>query len=118
MLLPKNKRLKPNAQNLRKEMAKEERHLWYDFLKPYPVQFNRQKVIGNYIVDFYCDKARLVVELDGSQHYEEESQQYDAKRTESLSCHGVSVLRFTNLDVQKRFAGVCEQIDMVVKERL
>ena len=117
MVLPKNKELKPNAQSLRKNMTREERHLWYDFLKPYPIQFNRQKVIGNYIVDFYCDQAKMVVELDGSQHYEEQVQQYDAVRTAFLSGLGLNVLRFTNMDVQRNFQGVCEQIDRAVKER-
>ena len=115
MVLPKNKELKPNAQNLRKSMTREERRLWYDFLKAYPVQFNRQKVIGNYIVDFYCDQAKIVVELDGSQHYEEQAQQYDAQRTAFLVSLGLRVLRFTNMDVQRNFQGVCEQIDRIVK---
>lgn len=118
MVLPKNKALKPNAQNLRKSMTREERHLWYDFIKSYPVQFNRQKVIGNFIVDFYCDQAKMVVELDGSQHYEGSAQQYDADRTAFLGSLGLKVLRFTNLDVQRNFKGVCEQIDILVKERL
>lgn len=118
MVLPKNKELKPNAQTLRRNMTKEERHLWYDFLKTYPVQFNRQKVIGDFIVDFYCDKARLIIELDGSQHYEQEAVQYDEKRTGFLKTLGHHVLRFSNLDIHRNFAGVCEQIDRAIKERL
>jgi very-short-patch-repair endonuclease len=115
MVLPKNKALKPNAQGLRKNMTREERHLWYDFLKGYPIQFNRQKVIGNYIVDFYCDQAKIVIELDGSQHYEEQAQQHDAERTTFLNGLGLKVLRFTNMDVERNFQGVCEQIDRAVK---
>ncbi len=119
MVLPKSKELKTNAQNLRKNMTPEERHLWYDFLKKaYPVQFNRQKVIGSYIVDFYCDQAKLVVELDGSQHYEQRGQEHDAERTAFLESLGLKVLRFTNLDVQRNFQGVCEEIDKVVKGRV
>ena len=117
MILPKNEKLKPNAQNLRKSMTREERHLWYDFLKVYPLQFNRQKVIGNYIVDFYCDHANLVIEIDGSQHYEQQGLEYDAERTSFLESLGIKVSRFTNLDIQRNFQGVCEEIDRVVKLR-
>jgi very-short-patch-repair endonuclease len=116
MVLPKNKALKPNAQGLRKNMTREERHLWYDFLKNYPLQFYRQKVIGNYIVDFYCDKVKLVVELDGSQHYEGTAMDYDAQRTVYLNSLGTTVLRFTNLDIQKNYSGVCTAIHMKVCE--
>ena len=107
-----------NTQTLRKNMTKEERHLWYDFLKTYPVQFRRQYAVGNYIADFYCYRAKLVVELDGSQHYAPQGQQYDQKRTVFMESQGLKVLRFSNLDVLKRFAGVCEQIDLTVKERM
>ena len=106
------------AQALRKNMTKEERHLWYDFLKTYPVQFRRQYAIGCYFADFYCHRAKLVVELDGSQHYAPQEQVYDKKRTAFLESQGLMVLRFSNLDVLKRFAGVCEQIDLTVKERM
>jgi very-short-patch-repair endonuclease len=82
MRIPKKKSLTKTSQTLRCNLTKEERHLWYDFLKDYPVQFNRQKVIGNYIVDFYCFQAKLIVELDGSQHFEEEALIYDEQRTE------------------------------------
>ena len=94
-MLPSNNKLKPPAQSLRKNATKEERHLWYDFLKTYPVQFNRQKVIGNFIVDFYCDKAKLVIELDGAQHYEENAQLYDEERTAYLCGLGITVVRFS-----------------------
>ena len=106
------------AQTLRKNMTKEERRLWYDFLKAYPVQFRRQYAVGNYIVDFYCYKAKLVVELDGSQHYEPKGQEYDLCRTAFLQKQGLTVMRFSNLDVLQRFAGVCEQIDRYVRENI
>ena len=107
-----------NTQDLRKNMTKEERHLWYDFLKAYPVQFRRQYAIGCYIADFYCYKAKLVVELDGSQHFEPMGQAYDRKRTIFLESQGLQVLRFSNLDIWKHFDAVCEQIDLAVKKRM
>ena len=109
--------IRQRAQTLRKNMTKEERHLWYDFLKAYPIQFKRQYPIGNYIVDFYCYKARLVVELDGSQHCEPEAISYDQKRTQFLQQKGLYTLRISNLDVMKNFDGVCQNIDMTVRER-
>ena len=118
MNLPNNKKIKVLSQNLRKNATKQEKHLWYDFLKTYPVQFNRQKVIGNYIVDFYCKKANMIIELDGSQHYEEVGVLNDEKRTEYLNQLGLCVLRFTNLDIERNFNGVCELIDNEVKKRL
>ena len=99
-------------------MTEEERHLWYDFLKRYPTQFKRQVPIGSYIVDFYCDKAKLVLELDGSQHCEPEILEYDRKRTAFLEEKGLYVLRLSNLDVMRNFRGVCEAVDMTVKSRL
>ena len=106
------------SQNLRKNMTKEERHLWYDFLKTYPIQFKRQYSFGTYIVDFYCYRAKLVVELDGSQHYEPKTAEYDTKRTAFLQEQGFLVLRFSNLDVMRKFREVCETIDMAVKNRM
>ena len=114
----KLKQQRTNAQTLRKNMTKEERHLWYDFLKTYPVQFRRQYAIGNYITDFYCYKVKLVVELDGSQHYSLQEQQYDQQRTAFLESQGLTVMRFSNLDVLRRFSGVCEQIDLYVKSKM
>ena len=113
-----NKKLVSNAKKLRKEMTKEERHLWYDFLKEYPVKFLRQKVLGNYIVDFYCAKAKLVVELDGSQHFEDENIQKDAQRTVFLENYGLTVIRIPNNEVNNNFRGVCEYIDLLVKQTL
>ena len=105
------------SQELRKAQTKEEARLWYQFLCRYPLRFHRQYVIGNYIVDFYCHKAKLVVELDGSQHCEPDEIEYDKKRTAYLQSQGLEVLRFSNLDVMSRFRDVCEAIDMNVKER-
>lgn len=106
------------AQSLRKNMTKEERHLWYDFLKAYPVQFKRQYSVGPYIVDFYCYKARLVVELDGSQHLDPAALAYDDRRTGFLNQQGLYVLRISNLDVMREFTGVCELIDRAVRDRI
>ena len=91
-------------------MTKEERHLWYDFLKPLSLDFHRQKVINKYIVDFYCAKAKLVIELDGSQHYEAEGIISDKQRDEFLSGLGLTVLRYSNADINTNFRGVCEDI--------
>ena len=113
-----NKNLVGNAKNLRKNMTKEEKHLWYDFLREYPVRFIRQKILGKYIVDFYCAKAKLVIELDGSQHYSEEGESYDAERTEYLEKFGVKILRFSNYEFNRNFEGVCTKIDFEVRQSL
>ncbi len=113
-----NKNLVPFARELRKNMTKEERHLWYDFLRSYPVKFLRQKILGRYIVDFYCAKAKLVIELDGSQHYEPDAVQMDLARTEFLQGYGLTVVRFSNYDINKNFRGVCEYIDNYVRQSL
>ena len=91
-------------------MTKEERRLWYDFLKQLPVTVNRQKVIGHYIVDFYCASAKLVIELDGSQHYEKEGAASDRERDQVLNEMGISVVRYSNHDVNRNFEGVCKDI--------
>ena len=113
-----NKALVPNAKKLRSNMTKEERHLWYDFLRSYPVKFLRQKILGKYIVDFYCAEAKLIVELDGSQHYEEKEIKYDAERTNYLEQYGIRVLRIPNNEVNRNFDGICENIDLAVKQSL
>ena len=105
-----NLKLTGNAKSLRKNMTKEERHLWYDFLKTLPITVNRQKVIGNYIVDFYIATAKLVIELDGSQHYEEKGVENDAERDAFLNGLGIKALRYSNLDVNQRFESVCQDI--------
>ena len=105
-----NPKLTANAQKLRKNMTKEERNLWYNFLKELPITINKQKVIGNYIVDFYCASAKIVIELDGSQHFEEQRKRYDEKRDEYLKSLGLTVLRYSNYDVNTNFYGVCTDI--------
>ena len=115
--MERNPKLKILARNLRKNPTKEEGLLWHNFLRIYPMQFRRQYIIGNYIVDFYCHEARLVVELDGSQHYEEKGQQQDAERTTYLESQGLFVLRFSNLDVTQSFREVCEVIDRIAQQR-
>ena len=113
-----NAQLTSNAKQLRKNMTKEERHLWYDFLRDYPVRFLRQKVIDNYIVDFYCHEARLIIELDGSQHYEDREIKKDAVRTEMLEKRDLTVIRIPNNEIFRNFRGVCEYIDLTVRERV
>ena len=110
--------LRTRAQALRKNATAEEKHLWYDFLRIYPVQFRRQVPLGRYIVDFFCAGAKLAVELDGSQHYEGNGPEYDRERTGYLEeDRGLLVLRFTNLEIRKNFEGVCAAIDRAVQER-
>ena len=111
-----NKNLTANAKALRKNMTKEERHLWYDFLRSYPIRFLRQKVIDDYIVDFYCSDAKLVIELDGSQHYEEKGLLKDKIRTEKIESRNLTVIRIPNNEINKNFSGVCEYIDLFIKE--
>jgi very-short-patch-repair endonuclease len=98
------------AQNLRKNMTKEERHLWYDFLKRLPITIQRQKVIGKYIVDFYCASAKLVIEIDGSQHYEKKSVEADAIRDKYLDNLGLVVKRYANNEINRDFESVCTDI--------
>ena len=91
-------------------MTRHERHLWYDFLKQLPYMVHRQKVIGSYIVDFYIAEKKLVIELDGSQHYEAEHRQRDFQRDTDLKQFGCRVLRYSNADINQRFSAVCEDI--------
>ena len=105
-----NSKLISNAKRLRKEMTKEERHLWYDFLKQLPVTVHRQKTIGNYIVDFYIASHRIAIELDGSQHYETEHHKRDMQRDKYLADGGCTVLRYSNADINLRFRDVCDNI--------
>ena len=114
----KTNELLENAKSLRKAMTKQEKHLWYDFLCKYPVKIYRQRIIDGFIADFYCHKARLVIEIDGSQHYTPEGKEYDKFRSAILSQHGLYIIRFTNMDVDKNFDGVCYMIDKVIKERM
>ena len=105
-----NSKLIPNAKRLRNAMTKEERHLWYDCLKQLPVTVHRQKVLGPYIVDFYVASQKTVIELDGSQHYEPEHQEKDARRDAYLKEKGYHVLRYSNADINYRFRYICEDI--------
>jgi len=113
-----HKQLIPLAKHLRKEMTKEERHLWYDFLRQYPVRFCRQKVLGKYIADFYCAEAKIVIELDGSQHDAPDERQNDADRTAFLEAYGLTVIRIPNNEVSRNFRGVCEYIEAAVQQSL
>ena len=113
-----NAALTERAKTLRKNMTKEEKRLWYDFLRSYPVRFLRQKVVDNYIVDFYCHEARLIIELDGAQHYEDKGLLNDKIRTERIESRNLTVIRIPNNEVNNNFRSVCEYIDSCIKESL
>lgn len=113
-----NPALTKSARLLRKNMTKEERRLWYDFLREYPVRFLRQKVIDNFIVDFYCHDARLIIEIDGSQHYTEDGIIKDRIRTEQINMRGLTVLRISNAEINKNFDSVCNNIHHCVQAHL
>ena len=113
-----NKDLTQLAQKLRREMTKEEQQLWYRFLRQYPIQFKRQSTCGQYILDFYCSKAKLAVEIDGSYHGYSETVENDKARTEYLNSIGIVVMRFPNRDIWQNLDRVCKQIDFMVKERI
>ena len=104
------------AKNLRKRSTPQEKRLWYDYLSKYEIRFQRQKAIGNFIVDFYCHKAKLIIEVDGSQHYTEQGRHSDEFRTDRLSEFDLNIIRFTNQQIDDNFYGVCEYIDEVVKK--
>lgn len=116
MKIPKNNELLNNARGLRKELTPQERKLWYLFLQKYPVKIYKQRIIGPYIVDFYCASAKLVIEIDGSQHYEESEAAYDQKRTEYLNGLGLNVVRYTTADINVRFNQVCEDIHQRIQK--
>ena len=116
--IKRNNDLLKIARMLRRNMTQQEKHLWYDFLQHYPVKIYKQRIIDNFIADFYCHQARLVIEIDGSQHYTPEGKSYDEVRTAVLEQHGLSVLRFSNRDVDDKFWGVCETIDKTIKKRM
>ena len=118
MSLDYNKKNITLAKNLRKNATPQEKHLWYDFLSKYEIKFQRQKAIDNFIADFYCHKAKLVIEIDGSQHYEEKGVESDSFRTEILESYDLKVIRFTNHQIKTNFQGVCAYIDFVVKSSL
>ena len=116
--IKKSNKLLSIARILRRNMTRQEKHLWYDFLRRYPVKIYKQRIIDNFVVDFYCHSARLVIELDGSQHYTSQGKAHDEARTEILEKYGISVLRFSNKDVDDNFNGVCLMIDKVINERV
>ena len=113
-----NKAILSNARVLRKNMTPQEGKLWHMYLKNYPVKFYRQRIVDNYIADFYCSKAKLIIEIDGSQHYTVDGIAQDIYRTEILKKYGLKVLRFSNADIDKNLYNVCDMIDNEVKERL
>ena len=104
---PYNTELKQKARELRKNATKQENRLWYEYLREFRPRFTRQRVVGNYILDFYCGKVKLAIELDGSQHYESDIQEYDIRRTTYLNSLGIEIIRFPNSDVNSNFEGVC-----------
>ena len=115
-MLPYNRKNISRAKELRKGMTRHERKLWYDYLRNYPIRFQRQKAIGNYIVDFYCAKIGLVIELDGGGHYTTEQEAKDRLRTKDLEGMKLTIVRIGNLDIDRNFSGVCEAIDAAVKD--
>ena len=118
MSLKYNKNNVERAKSLRKNATPQEKHLWYDFLSNYSIRFQRPKPIGNFIADFYCHKAKLIVEIDGSQHKTKDGRKKDEYRTQVLEGYDLKVIRFTNRQVDTDFAGVCKYIDSVVKASL
>ncbi|MBO5912885.1 MAG: DUF559 domain-containing protein [Clostridia bacterium] len=118
MSLHYNGRIIPLAKNLRKNATKQENHLWYDFLAAYRPRFQRQKVIDNFVADFYCHKAKLIIEIDGMEHYTESGMKKDEFRTERLENYGLTVIRLTNRQVDIQFEESCTYIDNIVKDSL
>ena len=117
IIIPVNSALDQHAKNLRKNMTNEEKTIWYDFLNKITPRFHRQKIIGNYIVDFYCPKLKIVIEIDGVQHYDIANSLYDAKRTQFLENLGLSVIRFDNIDIKKDFGTVVYDITTHCEEK-
>ena len=113
-----NREMRERARELRRNMTPQEKRLWYNFLSSYDVKIYRQRSIGGFIVDFYCSKVKLAIEIDGSQHYTEEGTEYDSERSIVLKKYGVETIRFSNLDIDRNFEGVCQEIDSVIKERM
>jgi len=108
-----------NARKLRHNMTPQERKLWYLYLRTYRSRIYRQRPIGKYILDFYCTKAGLAIEIDGGQHYDEaDNEQYDSKRTKYLNSQGIRVIRIPNNQIMNNFNGVCECIDKIINMSL
>ena len=118
VFLPRNKKLKGISSSLRKNATPEENKLWYEFLRTYSVRVNRQRIIGDYIADFYCSKAKLIIEIDGSQHFYEKSAVKDKIRTEFFESLGIKVIRFQNDEINQCFYEVCTRIDEEIKQRV
>ena len=114
----RNAALSERARELRRNATKQEQHLWYDFLRTYPIQFKRQFPMDRFIVDFICSKARLILEIDGSQHFTEDGLAYDQERTGILESYGYELMRISNNEIDQNFAGVCEAIDLAVQRRM
>ena len=117
MSLPKNNKLLERARELRRDMTPQERKLWYLFLRHYPIKFYKQRIIGSFIADFYCYAAKLIIEIDGSQHSESQGKTYDVERTAILESYGLSVLRFSNREIDRSFSQVCAIIDKEIQNR-
>ena len=118
MRIPKDSTKLETARRLRREMTPHERKLWYLFLQKYPIKIYKQRIIDRYIVDFYCAAAKLVIELDGSQYYEEQAMSDDTERTNILEKYGLKVIRYSNREIDREFSAVCEQIDQTIQARL
>ncbi|MBR2722528.1 MAG: endonuclease domain-containing protein [Clostridia bacterium] len=116
--LKKNNKMLNVARILRRNMTRHEKHLWYDFLRYYPVKIYKQRIVDNFIADFYCHSARLIIELDGSQHDTNQGKANDGARTAILERYGIYVLRFSNKDIDENFESVCRMIDRVINERI
>ncbi len=113
-----NKELTESAKFLRNNMTKEEKHLWYDYLRKCPVKFSRQKILERYIADFYSAEANIVIELDGAQHFEKENRIYDEKRTEFLEKYGLKIIRIPNGEINNNFEGICKYLDKQIEQSL
>ena len=118
MQVQKNHSLLPTAKMLRKNLTPHERKLWYLFLRKYPVKIYKQRIIDSFIVDFYCASAKLVIELDGSQHFTKQGIEHDKERSAMIQAYNLKVLRFTNYEIDTAFSDVCETIDAEIKSRL
>ena len=118
MKIPKDNTKLETARRLRRETTPHERKLWYLFLQKYPIKIYKQRIIDKYIVDFYCAAAKLVIELDGSQHYEPQATADDTERTAALEQYGLKVIRYSNREIDREFTAVCQQIDQIIHSRL
>ena len=114
----KNYKMLGTARVLRRNLTPQERKLWYLFLRTYPVKIYKQRIIESFIVDFYCAQARLIIELDGSQHYTAHGKDYDTERTRILQQYDLQVLRFTNSEINHQFEAVCDQIHRTIQNRI